>query len=68
MKPYQRRAVDGYPYYKIAFWDIHNLCWQDGKKTFVTVEAAKDSISRGGKYRLSRITELGRVDLEPFCR
>jgi len=66
MRPYERRKSGGYPYYKLAFWNPHTFCWQDGKKSFPTPQQAKAPIVQKGKYRISQIDQCGRTDLEPF--
>lgn len=66
MKPYERRAADAYPYFKLATWDGRNLTWKDGKGVAETEAAARAAARRGGRYRISRIEESGRIDLAPF--
>lgn len=66
MKPYERRAADAYPYYKLAVWNERAFTWHDGKKAFPTEEEARRAAPKGAKCRVSRITEAGREDLEPF--
>ena len=66
MKPYQRRAAQAYPYFKLAEWDAHSLTWRDGKRAHPTEDAARSQAGPSGRYRISRIDEAGRRDLEPF--
>lgn len=66
MKPYQRRAANGYPYYKVATWDVRSCTWCDGRTAHPSRDAAIAAISGPGRYRLSEVTEHGRRDLTPF--
>lgn len=66
MKPHERRAANAYPYFKIAAWDERSFTWRDGKRAFPSEAAAKAEAKIPGKYRLSRVEDYGRIDLEPF--
>lgn len=66
MKHYKRRAAGGFPYFKLAKWDSISLTWRDGKESFASEQAAKDSAAKPGRYRANRVEESGRIDLEPF--
>jgi hypothetical protein len=66
MKPYERRAANAYPYYKLAEWDERNTCWKDGKQTFERIGLAMAAARKPGRYRISAINDAGRRDLEPF--
>jgi hypothetical protein len=66
MKPHERRAANAYPYFKLATWDARNLCWRDGKYVCETEVAARADAKAPGRYRISRIDDSGRTDLEPF--
>ena len=67
MKPYQRRAIAAYPYYKVATWDGRWMVWRDGKRVFTHRADAERAVSLvSGRYRLSEVTEAGRFDLKSF--
>lgn len=69
MKPYKRRMLNLYPFYRLAVWDDHSKVWREEKKrTYKTEVMAKLSAKNqgAGRYRISRVTELRRYDLEPF--
>lgn len=74
MKPYERRAAQAYPYFKLARWDADSLTWRDGKKTFPNEQAARESAidflpawDNQGLFRVSVVEGDGsRRDLEPF--
>jgi hypothetical protein len=66
MAPHARRAAGAYPYFKLAAWDAVSVCWRDGKPAYESQAAALAAARKPGRYRLSRVTESGRVDLEPF--
>lgn len=66
MKPYERRTTAAYPYFKLAVWDAQLCVWRDGKVAFATKYDAMDTIRLPGRYRISMVTERGRVDHEPF--
>ena len=54
------------PYFKLAKWDERSVCFRDGKRGFDTEADAIKSAIGAGRYRVSRIDDSGRVDLEPF--
>lgn len=66
MKPFERREAGGYPYYKLAAWDARNVCWNDGKRAYPTEVDAMAAAMLPGRYRTSKVTEGGRIDLAPF--
>lgn len=68
MKPYERRAQGAYPYYKLATWDAISYTWRDGKRALATAGEAHAEAKRAGpgRYRISTVTDSGRVDGEPF--
>jgi hypothetical protein len=67
MKPYERRAANAWPYFKLATWDDRNMTWRDGKTVQETEPDARREARKPGRYRISRIDESGRFDLEPFA-
>ena len=66
MRPFERRAANAYPYFKLAVWDAARFTWRTGKHTFPTEEAARQSAPRGARCRVSRIDEYGATELDPF--
>jgi len=66
MKPYERRQKEAYPYFRLATWNSRLCVWHEGRAVFEMEAAARNSASRPGRYRISRIDENGRTDLEPF--
>lgn len=66
MKHFERRAEGGFPYFKLAEWDARNCCWKDGKQSHATPDDAILAAKKPGRYRISRVDENGRTDLEPF--
>lgn len=66
MKPYERRAENRYPYFKLATYDSISCTYRDGKKAFPTYLAAAESAIAPGTYRISKVTDTGRTDFEPF--
>lgn len=66
MRPYERRENHAYPYFKLATWDDRNMTWRDGKSVQETETDCTREARKPGRYRISRITESGRVDLVPF--
>ena len=55
-------------YFKVATFCGLSLTWKDGRKQFADESAALRSIKSPGRYRLSHVTDRGRIDLEPFDR
>ncbi len=68
MKNHARRATGNYPYFKLAIWDSVSCTWRDGRKAFPSTIAAMNTAVKPGRYRLSKVTDTGREDLEPFNR
>ncbi len=69
MKAYERRAAGtAYPYFKLAAWDARSFTWRDGKVAFPSEQDASRAATRPGRYRVSRVEESTRVDLQPFDR
>lgn len=66
MKPHERRAVNAYPYYKLATWNARLQCWAEGKRAYEQIGLAMADSKKPGRYRISKITDGGREDLEPF--
>ncbi len=66
MRPFERRAAQAYPYFKIATWDERQQCWKDGRHAFPTEAEARRQAPKGARCRISRIDESGRTDLEAF--
>ena len=66
MKSYERRQLGKTTYYKLAEWDNRNFAFRDGKQSFDTPVVAAHMAIRPGRYRISKVTEAGREDLEPF--
>ncbi len=59
MKPYERRAANAYPYYKLAVWDERNCTWREVKGTFETADRAANACPKGQRGRVSRFNEDG---------
>lgn len=66
MRRFERRALQAYPYYKLATWHDRWLVWQDGKHAFASEAAARRAATLPGRYRISLVNERDRLDLEPF--
>jgi hypothetical protein len=54
------------PYFKLAIWDARNVCFRDGKRAYPTEADARADALKPGRYRISRVDDAGRTDLEPF--
>lgn len=69
MRNHERRNTEGgYPYWKLATWEPRSFTFKDGKRAYPTEAEARNAASKPGRYRLSRVEETGRTDLEPFDR
>ncbi len=66
MKPHERRQQNAYPYYSLSKWNVKINCWQAGKRIYETERQAIADAKQKGRYRVVKITEHGREDLEPF--
>ena len=66
MRQFERRKLGKPVYYKLAHWDASYVHFTDGKRQFDSESEAKASAKKPGRYRISRIEENGRIDLEPF--
>jgi hypothetical protein len=66
MKPFERRAAAAYPYFKLATWDPRSFTWRDGHTPYPSEGQARSGARKPGRYRISRIDESGRADLDPF--
>jgi hypothetical protein len=66
MKPYERRAADAWPYFKLATWDARTMTWKAGKRVLATEAEARDAALPGGRYRIERFEERGSRIMEPF--
>jgi hypothetical protein len=66
MRPFERRAANAFPYFKLAVWDARNCTWRDGKKAFPTEAEARKAAGKPGKYRVSRVDESGYADVATF--
>lgn len=68
MKHHIRRQLNAFPYFKVATHDPRSFCFRDGKRAYPTEEAAhRAAVAAGpGRYRISRVDEHGRTDLQPF--
>lgn len=53
-------------YYKLAKWDDRSFCFKDGKVGFGTEGDARKAAVAGGRYRISTVTESGRIDGDSF--
>jgi hypothetical protein len=53
-------------YFKLATFCNRSFTWKDGKKAFATEADARRAAKKSGQYRVSRVDELGRHDLQPF--
>lgn len=68
MRPFERRVSGAYPYFKVATWDARNVVWKAGKATFASeADAARSVAGRPGRYRVTRVEEAGKVELEAFA-
>ncbi len=66
MKAHELRAAGVAEYFKLAVWNDRLCTWRDGSKQFPSEAEAMAAAKGRGRYRMSRVTESGRVDLEPF--
>jgi hypothetical protein len=66
MRPFERRAAAAWPYYKLASWDAELCAWKAGKRAHPTEGAARAEARAPGRYRVTRFTEGGREELDPF--
>lgn len=66
MKHHQRRAVGGFPYFKLATFDPISMCFRDGSQAFESAEKAYAAAKKPGRYRLSIVDSNGRRDLSEF--
>jgi hypothetical protein len=66
VKPYERRAADAWPYFKLSTWDDRNLMWRAGKRVLATEAEARSQARPGGRYRVEQFDEKGSRVLEPF--
>lgn len=67
-RPYQRRAMGAYPYYRLAVWCPLSFTFKDNPKVYETLPQAMGAATAHGKGRY-RITEISETDvkmLEPF--
>jgi hypothetical protein len=62
MKPHERRAAGGYPFYKLARWDARLACWRDGREAHKSEAAARAAARGPGRYRISEVTDGARRD------
>lgn len=67
MKAYELRDAGVTEYFKLAVWNDRLCTWRDGSKQFESPEAAAKTAKVRGRYRVSRVTSEGRIDLEPFA-
>lgn len=42
------------------------MTWKDGKTAFVSEDLAKLSAKKPGRYRISKVDDKGRHDMQPF--
>jgi hypothetical protein len=54
------------PYYKLATWVDRFACFRDGKRGYPTEAVARTDAKAAGTYRISTVSDTGRVDGEPF--
>jgi hypothetical protein len=66
MRPFERRAANAYPFFKLAAWDDAFGVWKAGKRLYPTEAEARASARSPGRYRVTRVTEGGREELAPF--
>lgn len=66
MRHYERRLTGAFPYFKLAVYDERNFTFRDRRIAYETEAEARAAASRPGRYRVSRIEERKRLDLEPF--
>lgn len=66
MRPFERRAANAYPYFKLSIWDARSFVWKVISKTHATEQDAIREASKPGRYRISRVDEAGKTELEPF--
>ena len=60
MKPYERRALNAYPYYTLATWVPHLLTYKDTSRSYDNIRIAKAAAKNEGKYRITMVTENGK--------
>ena len=58
--------MDATPYFKLAVYDARLCTFKDGKRAYATEAAAIADTLYDGQYRVSRVSEAGRIDLPPF--
>ena len=67
MRPFERRAANAYPYFRLAKMDSRTLCLRQITGTFETDSAARQAARNPGTYAVSRIDEDGtRTESERF--
>jgi hypothetical protein len=66
MKMYERRESGVAEYFKLATFDPRVMTWRDGKVQFDSESEARKAARRSGQYRVSRVADGHRMDLEPF--
>ena len=60
MRPFERRAADAYPYFRLAMEDTRTLCLRQLPGVFETEDAARLAATKPGQYAIGRIDENGR--------
>ena len=67
MKPFERRAANAYPYFRLAVKDQRTLCLRQLPGVFETEAAARRAATKPGQYAIGRIDENGtRTEGERF--
>ena len=66
MKNYERRASGNTVWFKLATWEDRSYTWKDGRIAFGSEAEARAAARKPGKYRVSRVVDGARTDLEPF--
>lgn len=66
MRAFERRESDCYPYFKLATWQDRWMAWQPAKSAFPTEAAAVAAARKPGRYRITRVDDQAKTELEPF--
>ncbi len=66
MKPFERRKIGAYPYYSLSEWSGIYSSFVSGRKTYKTRQEAQKAAMKKGLYRIIKVTERGRENLNIF--
>lgn len=59
LRPFERRAAGGFPYYRLAVWEPRSFTFKDNATPHATPEAAQAAARTPGKYRITEVSEDG---------